>query len=96
VSRSNEQSLGDAIRHFLHQYGLERKLRETQLMASWEKVAGKMVAGHTVHLTVKNKVLFVKIDSPALRNELNYSRDKIVRALNKEVNAEVIEEVVFN
>lgn len=54
-----------------------------------------MVARHTKDLHVRNKILFVKIDSPALRNELSYAREKIVKSLNDEVNAEVIEDVVF-
>jgi hypothetical protein len=54
-----------------------------------------MVAMHTKDLYIRNKVLFVRIDSPALRNELSYTREKIVKSLNNEVNAEVIEDVVF-
>ena len=96
VKRSNEQTIGEVIKQFLHDYKLEEKLNETHIIASWEKVAGKLVANHTTRLSVKNKILFVKIDSSALRNELSYSREKIVKALNSEVKAEVIEDVVFN
>ena len=54
-----------------------------------------MVANHTKDLHIRNKVLFVKIDSAALRNELNYARETIIKSLNEEVHANVIEDVVF-
>jgi predicted nucleic acid-binding Zn ribbon protein len=92
---SNDQSLGNAIKEFLHAYRLEEKFNQTKLLHSWEKVVGKMVARHTRDLHIRNKILFVKIDSAALRNELSYARESIVRSLNEEANAEVIEEVVF-
>jgi len=92
---SNDQSLGSAIKEFLHSYHLEEKFNQTKLLHSWEKVVGKMVAMHTKDLHVRNKILFVRIDSAALRNELSYARETIVKSLNEEVNADVIEDLVF-
>ena len=54
-----------------------------------------MVAMHTKDLHIRNKVLFVRIDSAALRNELGYARETLVKSLNQEANAEVIEDIVF-
>ena len=92
---SNNQSLGSAIKEFLQAYRLEEKFNQTKLIHSWEKVVGKMVANHTKDLHIRNKVLFVKIDSAALRNELNYARETIIKSLNEEVHTDVIEDVVF-
>jgi predicted nucleic acid-binding Zn ribbon protein len=92
---SDDQSLGSAIKEFLHAYRLEEKFNETRLLHSWEKVVGKMVSVHTKDLHIRNKILFVRIDSPALRNELSYTREKIVKLLNEEANSEVIEDIVF-
>ena len=92
---SNNQSLGTAIKEFLQAYRLEEKFNQTRLVHSWEKVVGSMVARHTKELRIRNKILFVRIDSPALRNELTYSREAIVKSLNDEVQAKVIEDVVF-
>ena len=95
MSRSNDQSLGDAIREFLHSYHLEDKLNETKVIQSWGKVVGPLVEKHTHGLYIRNRILFVKVESAALRQELSYSRSKIVAALNKEVKSEVIEDIVL-
>lgn len=76
-------------------YHLDEKLLQKQLILSWEKVMGKMVAKHTTNLTIRKRVLYVRLDSAALKNELSFSREKILKALNTEVKSEVITDVVI-
>jgi predicted nucleic acid-binding Zn ribbon protein len=95
MSRSNERSLGDAIREFLHSYHLEDKLNETRVIQSWGKIVGPVIEKHTGGLHIRNRILFVKVDSAALRQELSFSKSKIVGALNDEVKANVIEDIVL-
>jgi hypothetical protein len=54
-----------------------------------------MVAKHTSGLYIRNHILFVKVDSAALRQELSFSRSKLVAALNDEVKSSVIEDIVL-
>ncbi len=96
MRKSNEKPLGKAIEEFLEAYHLKNRMNEAKLIASWEKVVGGMVAKHTKRLTVRGKVLYVKVESASLRNELIYSRTKIIHSLNREVGAEVIDEIVMN
>ncbi len=92
---SNDRTLGEVIRDLLQEYTLDGRINEIKVINSWEKVAGKMITKHTKGLNIKNKKLFVQIDSPALRNELSYSREKITDALNAEAGLHVIDDVVF-
>jgi hypothetical protein len=95
MPRSNDQSLGDAIREFLHSYHLEDKLNEARVIQAWGKIVGPMVEKHTHGLYIRNRILFVKVDSPALRQELMFSLSKIIGALNAEVKSNVIEDIVL-
>jgi predicted nucleic acid-binding Zn ribbon protein len=95
MPRSNDQSLGDAIREFLHSYHLEDKLNETRVIQAWGKIVGPMVEKHTHGLYIRSRILFVKVDSAALRQELLFSRSKLVVALNNEVKSNVIEDIVL-
>jgi len=96
VNRSHEKPLKAVIEEFLKSFRLEDKLAEARILHSWEKVVGQMVARHTVRINIRHKVLYVKLDSAALRNELMFARGKIVTALNKEAGMLVIEEIVLN
>ncbi|MEI6174258.1 MAG: DUF721 domain-containing protein [Bacteroidota bacterium] len=96
MRRSNEKPLKEAIEEFLDSFHLRDKLNETKVIQSWEKVVGAMVAKHTSQLHIRNRVLFVKVHSAALRNEILFARQKIIQALNKEAGGTVIDEIVLN
>lgn len=95
MTRSNDQSIGDAIRAFLHSYHLDEKVNERRLIHEWEAVVGRVVALHTRTLYIRNRVLFASLDSPALRNELQYSLEMIRESLNKRVGTTVIDDIVL-
>ena len=96
MRRSNERPLKAVIEEFLNAYRLRDKLNEAKVIEAWERVVGAMVARNTSQLHIRNKVLFVKVSSAALRNELLFARTKIINALNKEAGATVIEEIIMN
>ncbi|NVO18129.1 MAG: DUF721 domain-containing protein [Bacteroidetes bacterium] len=93
IRRSTEILLKDAIEKFLKDFHLEDKLKETQLLGSWEKVAGKLIARHTEEIFIREQVLYIKADSPALKQELNFMRTKLLTKLNKAVGSEVIKDI---
>lgn len=92
---SNEQTLGEVVKAMIESFRIGGKLQEASLISSWESVVGQMIAKHTVHLRIHKKVLYVEVDSAALRNELTYAREKLKKALNRKVKDNVIEEVVI-
>ncbi|MFY8108958.1 MAG: DUF721 domain-containing protein [Bacteroidia bacterium] len=92
---SNEQSLKDIIGQFLEKDKLGLQLKEAKLVADWEKIAGTMIANHTTKLYVNGGKLYLYIDSPALKQELNYQRTKLVELVNQFVGSDFIEEVVL-
>ncbi len=93
---SNEMTLGQAIQALLKSYKLEDKMTEVKLVNSWESVVGKMIAKHTLDIRLKNRKLFVKMDSAALTNELGYAKTKMIKALNKEAGADILDEIIFS
>ena len=58
-------------------------------------VVGPSIAALTGEKYIKNQTLFVKILSPALRQDLSMMRSKLVERLNAEVQAQIITEIRF-
>ena len=87
--------LGDLIKEFYEQHRGSDYLDEIKLINSWPKVVGPFIASHTIDLSIKNQVLFVRVDSDALRNELNYSKSLLIKNLNEMVGKEMVTEIVL-
>jgi len=88
--------LGELIKEFYEQHRGSDYLDEVKVINSWPKVVGPFIASHTIDLSIKNHVLFVRVDSDALRNELNYSKSLLIKNLNELVGKEILREIVLN
>ncbi len=95
MSSHNEQPLEQAIREFLKVYNLDSRLDEVKLINSWEGVVGKMVSKHTNNLYIRRQILYVHLDSDALRNELSYAKSLLIQRLNESVEKILIKDIVF-
>jgi predicted nucleic acid-binding Zn ribbon protein len=95
MKRRNEYSIKEVLEAFVKAYRMEDKLNETELMNSWDKVVGPIFSNHTQHMSIKNKILYVQLDSAVLRNELMIARSKLVEMLNREIGKKIIEDIVL-
>jgi hypothetical protein len=77
----------------LKNYDITSKFNEAHLITLWDKLMGPSVTKHTTKIDVEKRILFVSLNNAALKQELNYSREKIRRMLNEAVGQEVLLEV---
>lgn len=80
---------------FLRSEGLETPLLEHRIVSAWTTVMGEGVSKYTSDLYVKNSVLWVKLKSPALKQNLMMMHSEIARKLNAHVQSQVISDVHF-
>lgn len=90
------QNLGDLIKAFIEQHKGPDYLYEMKAINAWPEVVGSFVASHTIDLSIKNRMLFVRVDSDALRTELSYSKSLLLKDLNAKAGKEVLDEIVLN
>jgi predicted nucleic acid-binding Zn ribbon protein len=95
VKLSNEQSLREVINELIKTFKLEDGISATRVINSWEKVAGTMIFNHTEKIFIRKKKLYLKLDSPALKQELSFEKSLILKKINKSAGQNVIEEIVF-
>ena len=95
MRRNEAEQIGDMIRKFFRQNGLESPLNEYRLVEAWREVVGEAIAKYTSNLYIKNQILYVHLTSSVLRSELMMGRDMLVRNLNNKVGAQVIVNIIF-
>lgn len=90
-----EHNLKDSIKAFLKANQLDEKILEVRVKACWEKLMGSGIAAHTTQVLLKNKRLYLTFDSAALKQELTYSKSKVIEMLNKDLGENAILEIVI-
>lgn len=93
--RRDVQTLADILAQCLRHDGLETPLQQRRLIDSWGKVAGRAVERYTGEKFIRNQTLFVKILNPALRADLSMMRERLVKNLNVEAGASIINDIKF-
>lgn len=95
MKRNNTEQIGDVIRQFLRQEGLETPLNEYRLVDAWKDVVGSVIMRYTTNLYIKNQTLYVHLSSSVIRQELMMGRELLVLNLNAKVGAQVIANIIF-
>ena len=95
MRRNDAEQIGEMIRKFIRQSGLESPLNEYRLVQAWREVVGPAISRYTSNLYIKNQILYVHLTSSVLRQELMMGREMLVRSLNQQVGAQVIVNIIF-
>ena len=95
MRKQNTEILGDVIRQVLRENHLDERLYEVQLIRSWETVLGTYINSYPENLYIKNKLLYARISSAALRHELFLSKSLLIGNLHKAVGVQVINDIHF-
>ncbi len=95
MKKREEQPLRLLINQMLRSYGYGKQLDEIGLIKSWDEVVGPMISKHTKDLSFKDGKLIVTIDSAPLRQELSFSKSKLMLKLNEHAGKTLVNTIVF-
>lgn len=92
---NNMKSIGDLLGDFSQQKKLKKPLLEARVVNLWQPLMGDIINRYTEKIFVKNRVLFVKVNQAALKNELLYLQEQIIVKINKEVGEDAVVKMVL-
>lgn len=95
MRKPNDVTMKDAISKMLDVYRLRKKFDETSILAIWPEIMGTAIANRTTQIYIKDKKLFIRIESSVIKNELVMVRQGIIQKLNEHAGSMVINEMVF-
>ncbi len=95
MRRSNTQSLGEVLKEYIKEVQIERKLKEVDVVQSWEDLLGKTIAHYTTKIYIRNQMLYVTISSAVVKNELFMMREEIKRKINERAGEEIVRTIIF-
>ena len=95
MRRSKTISLAEAMQDYIKEMNLGDKLREINIIDSWESMVGKAISSRSSKVYIKEGKLYVHLSSSVVRNELMMIREALREKLNEKAGSEVIKEIVL-
>jgi len=95
MKKHNDQRIDEVLKNLVGGYKYKSKLYKNKLATTWETLMGSTISKYTSRISIRNKKLFVTIDSAPLKQELSFAKDKIKRLMNDELGENYIDEVVI-
>jgi len=83
------------INIFLKKNKLEKGLLDLEVKKAWFELMDNGVANYTTDVILKNKTLFIKLSSPALKQELSYGKEKLIHLINDRFEKKVVEKIIL-
>ena len=91
----NNTDIKNLINVFLKKNRLENGLLDLEVKKVWFEVMDNGIANYTRDVNLKNRTLYVKLNSPALREELSYGKEKLINIINQKFKKEIINKIVL-
>ena len=96
LDRSSEtQPLRQAIDALLKSYQLDAKFSHERIKLHWEEIMGAPIASRTEQLFVKQGVLYVKLNSAPLKQDLSMRKQKVLEHIHAFSGTKAISDVIF-
>ncbi len=74
---------------------MKPRLTEVRIQENWEKLMGKTIARYTQSIQLIDHTLIVTTTVAPLKQELTYSKDKIIKLVNEMLGENIVKEVMI-
>tara|TARA_B100001109_G_scaffold2337_2_gene1890 strand:+ start:1025 stop:1306 length:282 start_codon:yes stop_codon:yes gene_type:complete len=81
---------------FLKKNKLEKGLLSVEIEKVWHDLMSNGIANYTNDVSLKNKTLYIKLSSPALKEELSYGKVKLIKLINDRFKKNVVEKIILS
>ncbi len=96
AKRENDSNkLGDLIPKMLQENHLQEGMDQMSVKETWSEVMGPGVANYTSDVRLSNQVLIIELSSSALRQELEFGKDKILRMMQESLHQINLQKIIF-
>ncbi len=92
---SDAKPLKGIFKTMIERYKMKDHFKVEQIKSLWEEIVGTYTSKYTEKLIIRKHVLYVKLKSPELRNELYYAKTKLIQSLNSRIGENYIKDIKF-
>ncbi|MDR2907361.1 MAG: DUF721 domain-containing protein [Bacteroidales bacterium] len=87
--------LSELIKTFASVHNKQYLFDEAQAVNIWKALMSPETLSHTVKAEMQNGILFVKVDSPALKHNLRFEVEDVRQKINAHFSQEVVKTIAI-
>jgi predicted nucleic acid-binding Zn ribbon protein len=95
AKKNNLIKLGDAINQIFKQEKLDIKISQFSVKNGWKDIVGDMIANSTTDIFFNEKIIFITLNSAALKHELTFRREELITNINKFCGYKLVDTIVI-
>ena len=88
-------SIKDLLNIYMNEGKLKKGFQKINIEEAWVKLMGAGVSSYTSEIKLQNGTLIVRLTSSALREELGYGKDKIIKMINDELGEVLVKKLML-
>ena len=81
VRETKEKNIKDVLKDFFSYHHIDANLEEDGIIAAWREITGELIYKLTSKIVVENNCLYVKVNSPDLKQELMLVRTSVLEKI---------------
>ncbi len=91
----NNKKVGDVIRKLMKNPKLADRLDKLDVLYAWEEMIGPALCKYIIDQKVYKGILYVKLRSAVVRNELSYKKSEFIREINQKLGRDLISDIIL-
>ena len=92
----SNSEIKNLLNTFLKKNKLEKGLLDLEVKKVWYELMENGVSNYTTDVSLKNKTLYIKLSSPALKEELSYGKEKLINLINERFKKTIVQKIILN
>jgi predicted nucleic acid-binding Zn ribbon protein len=87
--------IGGAIASTLDQLGLDKKVKQYEVLDVWKEIVGEQIAQVTTADYFSGGKLFIRVSRSTWRNELTFLKQQLIEKVNTAMGEEIVHDIIF-
>tara|TARA_B100000886_G_scaffold59041_1_gene36492 strand:+ start:111 stop:404 length:294 start_codon:yes stop_codon:yes gene_type:complete len=96
TKRGELKNISKVIEEVFSQKHIRIGIDNIKVQDAWKKTMGKNIQKYTYKVVYKKGILYVKLRSSVLKEELKYEKIKVIKLINKELGKRYVKDLVIS
>ena len=96
AKRGEIKNISKVLEDVISQKHFKVGIDNLRVQEAWVKTMGENIQKYTYSVKFKRGILYIKLKSSVLKEELIFEKNKVIKLINTELGKEYVKELVLN